>query len=433
VEIVAALKTPTKLRDLQRALYQRAKREPNFRAYAVYDKVYRKDVLEHAYALAKANSGAPGPDGVTFEQVELAGREALLKELQEELRKKTYRPGPVRRVYIPKLNGGERPLGIPNIRDRVVQTAAKLLLEPLFEADFEKDSYGFRPKKDAHQALEAIHEALKEGMEWVIDADVTAYFDTIPHGKLMKTVAGRVVDGAMLALVKMFLEAPIVDERDGGRPRRNREGTPQGGVISPLLANIYLHLLDRNFRRQVESRRLHGRLIRYADDFVLLSHREPKAEKAWLEALMQRLGLTLHPTKTRVLYARKEDFNFPGHRLQWRHERLYLDASKRAEERMREELRRKTRRTWLSVPEMVKDLNPYIRGARQYFRRIRRRTLSKLDFFVEQRIARWWARKHGHAHPAWSLVKRGALYRQHGLERRYDPRALRPAASRLAT
>jgi RNA-directed DNA polymerase len=187
---------------LQRALYRRAKNESHFRAYAIYDKVHRPDILAHAYACTRANGGAPGPDGVTFEEIEASGRDVLLEELREELTTKIYRPGPVRRVYIPKLNGGERPLGIPNIRDRVVQTAVTLLLEPLFEADFEPDSYGFRPRRAAHDALDAIREALEAGMYWVIDADVTAYFDTIPHDRLMKTVAQRVVDRAMLALVK---------------------------------------------------------------------------------------------------------------------------------------------------------------------------------------------------------------------------------------
>ena len=182
----------------------------------------------------------------------------------------------------------------------------KLLLEPLFEADFEPDSFGFRPRRAAHDALDAIRAALEAGMCWVIDADVTAYFDTIPHDRLMKTVAERVVDGAMLALVKRFLEAPIIDERDGGRPRRPRQGTPQGGVISPLLANVYLHLLDRNFRRRVQRGELHGRLIRYADDFVLLAPQRPDREWAWLHQLMARLGLTLHPEKTRVLDARRD-------------------------------------------------------------------------------------------------------------------------------
>ena len=235
---MATLRTPAPIRELQRALYLRAKRERSFRAYALYDKVYRPDILAHAYAVAKANGGAPGPDGCTFKEIEADGREGLLEELRKELETKTYRPGPVRRVYIPKLNGGERPLGIPNIRDRVVQTAVKLLLEPLFEADFEPDSYGFRPKRSAHDALDAIREALQTGMCWVIDADVTAYFDTIPHDRLMKTVAERVVDSAMLALVKRFLEAPVVDAREGGRPQRPRQGTPQGGVISPARERV---------------------------------------------------------------------------------------------------------------------------------------------------------------------------------------------------
>ncbi|MDO8677260.1 MAG: reverse transcriptase domain-containing protein, partial [Acidobacteriota bacterium] len=259
---MAALKTPAPIRNLQRALYLRAKKEPHFRAYALYDKVYRLDILAHAYALARANGGAPGPDGQTFEQTDADGRDVLLAQLRDELKSQTYRPGPVRRVYIPKLNGGERPLGIPNIRDRVVQTAAKLLLEPLFEADFGPDSYGFRPRRDAHQAIDAIREALHDGMYWVIDADVQAYFDTIPHDRLMKTVAQRVVGGAMLALVKYFLEAPIVDERDGGRPRRPRQGTPQGGVITPRtqkVTSVGAGIIGAAQRRRTAPARRSGR------------------------------------------------------------------------------------------------------------------------------------------------------------------------------
>ncbi|GAC1454725.1 MAG: group II intron reverse transcriptase/maturase [Gemmatimonadaceae bacterium] len=429
---MATLETPARIRDLQRALYLRAKKEPHFRAYALYDKVYRTDILAHAYALAKANGGAPGPDGSTFGEMEAHGREVLLEELCDELKTKRYRPGPVRRVYIPKLTGGERPLGIPNIRDRVVQTAAKLVLEPLFEADFAPDSYGFRPKRAAHDALDAIREALHEGMCWVIDADVMAYFDTIPHDRLMKTVAHRVVDGAMLALVKRFLEAPIIDDRDGGRPQRPQQGTPQGGVISPLLANVYLHLLDRSFRLRVQRGALQGRLVRYADDFVLLAPHRPDRALAWLQQFMTRLGLTLHPEKTRVLDARCDAFAFLGHTHRWRFHRLYLDVSPKALRRIRDELRRKTRRTGQSLDGLVVDLNPYIRGARHYFRRIRRRTLSKLDYFVNQRVARWWARKHGRRRPAWSLMHQDALRRQHGLERWNLPVALRPADSRRA-
>lgn len=423
---MATLATPEAIRKLQRALYQRAKNDPRFRAYALYDKVYRPDILAHAYALAKANGGAPGPDGCTFAEIEATGRERWLEELRDELKTKTYRPGPVRRVYIPKLNGGERPLGIPNIRDRVVQTAAKLLLEPLFEADFTPDSFGFRPKRDAHQALDAIREALHDGMYWVIDADVQAYFDTIPHDRLMKTVAERVVDGAMLALVKGFLEAPIIDKREGGRPTRPHQGTPQGGVISPLLAKVYLHLLDRNFRLHVARGELGGRLIRYADDFVLLSATRPDRALAWIRRVMARLGLTLHGEKTRVLDARRTDFVFLGHTHRWRSPRLILDVAPKAQRRMRDELRRKTRKTGLSLPALAADVNPYIRGARGYFHRVRRRTLDKLDRFVEVRVARWWARKHSRRRPAWSLVQRGALWRQHGFERWYIPGGLSP-------
>src|SRR6185369_8781487 len=272
-------------------------------------------------------------------------------------------------VHIPKQDGSERPLGIPNVRDRVVQTAAKLILEPIFEADFEDDSYGFRPKRDAHGALDAICEAVKAGMCWVIDADVAAYFDTIPHDHLMKAVADRVADGAMLALVKRFLVAAIVDERDGGGPRRNQKGTPQGGVISPLLANIYLHLVDRNFRRRVERGELHGRLIRYADDFVVMSPRPPERERKWLDGIFARLGLRLHPIKTRVLHVDEDYFDFLGHRIRAPRRGFYLDASTKALQKIRDEIRRRTRNTCLSLEEVRTSLNAYIRGARNYFRR----------------------------------------------------------------
>lgn len=422
---MATLETPEKIRELQRALYQRAKKEPKFRFYALYDKVWRKDILAHGYRLAKANGGAPGPDGKTFEDIEEAGSEQLLEELHEELRTKRYRPGAVRRVYIPKVGGGERPLGIPNIRDRVVQTAAKLVLEPIFEADFESDSYGFRPRRDAHGALAAIEEALEAGMAWVLDADVTAYFDTIPHDKLMKAVAARVVDGAMLALIKSFLEAPVEDGRDGGGPRRNQQGTPQGGVISPLLANIYMHLVDRNFRRRTQAGELEGRLIRYADDLVVMTPRAPVKERAWLEQLLGRMGLTLHPTKTRIVNARWEDFDFLGHTHRWKGRRLYLDIRKKAQERIRERIRAISRHTWMTLEALVRELNAYIRGARNYFRNVVRRRLAKLDRFVIERVARWSSRKHSERGYAWSLVRGGTLWTEHGLERFYSPRPSR--------
>lgn len=430
---MATLGTPNKIRDLQRALYMRAKKEPKFRFYALYDKVYRVDILEHAYRLARANGGAPGPDGVTFEQIEEIGPTVMLEELHDALKTKTYRPGPVRRVYIPKLSGGERPLGIPNICDRVVQTAAKLVLEPIFEADFDPDSYGFRPERDAHQALDAIKEALDQGMYWVIDADLASYFDTIPHDRLMKAVAERVVDGAMLALVKMFLEAPVVDERDGGCPRRNSRGTPQGGVVSPLLANIYLNLLDRNFRRREQLGQVQGRLVRYADDLVVLAPKQPDATLQWIEALLQRMGLSLNTEKTKVRYAGQESIDFLSHTHRLWRGKLVLDMADKAHRRTKDELRWITRRTWLSLDALIEELNAYIRGARHYFRRVRRRTLNKLDRFVENRIARWWSRKHSLPQPAWSLVQKGALWRQHGLERWNLPRHLRPADSRSAT
>lgn len=411
------LSTPKKVQELRKALYERAKREPGLRFYSLYDKVYRKDVLEHSYALCRANKGAAGPDGMTFEDIEGGeGPGPMLARLAEELRTKQYKPGPVRRVYIPKANGGERPLGIPDIRDRVVAMTVKLVLEPIFEADFDADSYGFRPGRDAHQALAAIRKSIAAGMTWVIDADVSKCFDTIPHDKLMRTVASRVVDGSMLALVKKFLTAPVIDERDGGRRTCPRAGTPQGGPASPLLANIYLHLLDRNFRRRVERGELQGRLVRYADDFVIVCPRHPGQERAWAERLMKRLGLTLHPDKTRVVDVRNEWVNFLGYRIRRRSSgRVALDVALKAMTRIRDTLRKSTRRTFLSLEDLITELNVYIRGAGEYFRLAEPRTLWNLDRFVLVRIARWARHKRVRRLPEWSLARGTRLYREHGL------------------
>jgi len=411
------LVTPRSVQKLRTALYERAKREPELRFYSLYDKVYRMDVLAHAYALCRANKGAAGPDGITFEDIEQGGGPApMLARLAEELTTRQYKPGPVRRVYLPKANGGERPLGIPDIGDRVVAMAVKLVLEPIFEADFDADSYGFRPRRDAHQALAAVRECIAAGMVWIVDGDVSKCFDTIPHDKLLRTVASRVVDGSLLALLKKFLTAPVVDERDGGRRTRPRAGTPQGGPASPLLANIYLHLLDRNFRTHVERGELQGRLVRYADDLLLLCPRSPTREKAWAAQMLGRLGLTLHPDKTRVAHVQKEWVNFLGYRIRRRPSgRVALDIAPKAMSRICDTLRDTTRRTFLSRKELLSELTVYIRGAGAYFRLAEPRTLWNLDRFVLARIARWARHKRVRRLPEWSLARGTSLYREHGL------------------
>jgi len=267
------LKTPESIRTLQRKLYRKAKQEPACRFHALYDKVYRADILGHAYNLVRANKGSAGIDGVTFAVIEeKEGAIAFVAGLAGALKDKTYRPAPVRRVMIPKANGSQRPLGIPTIRDRVAQMATKLVIEPIFEADFCDSSYGFRPRKSAHDAVDDVRHTMNRGYTEVIDADLSKYFDTIPHSNLMATVAQRISDGEILRLIQMWLKAPVVEVDEDGTKRNigggkgNRKGTPQGGVISPLLANLYLHLLDRIWERRQLQQRLGARIVRYADD-----------------------------------------------------------------------------------------------------------------------------------------------------------------------
>jgi len=319
-----SLETPDKIRTLQRKLYVKAKAEPEFRFYLLHDKICRSDILAHAYALARSNAGAAGVDGTTFEDIERAGLEAWLEALREDLASMRYRPEPVRRVMIPKPGGGERPLGIPTIRDRVAQTAAKLVLEPIFEADLDDSAYGYRPKRSAGDAIAATHRLIRRGYVDVVDADLSKYFDMIPHPDLLESAARRIVDRKVLRLIKLWLSVPV-EERDGAGRRRmsggksNRRGTPQGGVISPLLANLYMNRFLKFWRLKECETTFRAHLVNYADDFVILSRGHAAEALAWTRAVMTRLGLLINEAKTSLKDARADGFDFLGYSVLQRH------------------------------------------------------------------------------------------------------------------
>ena len=313
-----SLTTPDSIRSLQKKLYCKAKADSAYRFYLLYDKIHREDILAHAYALARANGGAPGVDGVTFAMLEAAGLKEWLTEIRNDLVTKTYRPAPVRRVMIPKPGGGERPLGIPTIRDRVVQTAAKLVLEPIFEADLDPAAHGYRPGRSGADAIKAVHALLCQGYTDVVDADLSKYFDTIPHQELMRSVARRIVDRHVLRLIKLWLRAPV-EERDADGRRHmsggksSRRGTPQGGVISPMLANLYMNRFLKHWRRTGRGEAYRAHVVSYADDFVILSRGYAGEALAWTQAVMTRLGLALNEKKTAIRDARSERFDFLGY------------------------------------------------------------------------------------------------------------------------
>jgi RNA-directed DNA polymerase len=373
-----SLTTPSNIRELQRKLYIKAKQEPNYRFYALYDKIYREDILAHAYELAKANQGAPGIDQQSFEEIESGGRQKWLAGLREELYKRTYQPQPVRRVMIPKANGGERPLGIPTIRDRVAQTAAKLVLEPILEADLEPSAYGYRPKRSAQDAVREVHRLICEGYTDVVDADLSKYFDNIPHSELLQSVARRIADGSLLHLLKMWLKAPV-EERDEKGNRKltggQSKGTPQGGVASPLLANVYMNRFLKHWRRQGKGEQYRAHIVNYADDFVILSRGKAEEARQWTQAVMTRLGLTLNEQKTCIRNAKQESFDFLGYtfgpRYWWKTGKPYLAArpSKRAIQRLKEGVYEMLRPCENDRWEEVRDrLNAKLRGWQNYFR-----------------------------------------------------------------
>jgi RNA-directed DNA polymerase len=316
--LAMSLQTPESIRRLQRKLYLKAKAEPSFRFYLLYDKICREDNLRHAEDLARANRGAPGVDGVSFTTIEAAGVEEWLAGLRKDVVAKTYRPKPVRRVMIPKPGGGERPLGIPTIRDRVVQTAAKLVLEPIFEADLDPAAYGYRPRRSGADAIKEVHALLCHGYTDVVDADLSKYFDAIPHQDLMRSVARRVVDRHVLRLIKLWLKVPVEESDDDGKRRltggkSSTCGTPQGGVVSPLLANLYMNRFLKHWRASGRGEAYQARIVSYADDFVILSRKSAKEALAWTRQVMTKLGLALNEMKTAVRDARREPFDFLGY------------------------------------------------------------------------------------------------------------------------
>jgi len=395
-----------RLQLLQRKLYLKAQQEPGYKFYILYDKVFLLYTLQEAYRRVKLSGGSPGIDGRTFSEIEKEGLDEFLENLKEELRTRTYRPSPVKRAWIKKTDGGYRPLGIPTIKDRVAQMACKLVIEPIFEADFEDSSHGFRPKRSAHDAICQIKEHLQSGKTAVYDADLSKYFDTIPHEKLLKTLRLRITDPRILHLIKLWLKAPVVEDGKTTGGKKNKVGTPQGGVISPLLANIYLHLLDRIVNNPRSTFARAGvRIVRYADDFVLMGRYISDSLIVQLKGILERMELHVNETKSHIVQARQQPFDFLGFTIRYdrsiynQHQRFWhIKPSEKSCKRLRRTINARLKVIGHYSPRAVaKELNPLLRGWLNYFHiekvSYTQVARKKLQWYLRERLHRYYNRK----------------------------------------